>query len=261
MHRVRRPAVAGVFYPGDATELTGTVDRLLAAAWVAVKEPAPPPKVLIVPHAGFIYSGEYAAQAYARVDPDPITRVVLLGPSHRVSLDGLALPASTVFATPLGEIEVDNTGFEDLPQVVVTDAPHAQEHSLEVQLPFLQRLLGNDFELVPFSVGRARPEEVAEVLDRCWGGSETLVVVTTDLSHYYPYDTAQRLDAETVHQMVALSGPIGPDHACGAHPVNGLLHTGAARGLTTQLYAWGNSGDTAGDKERVVGYAAIGAHD
>ncbi|WP_432559616.1 AmmeMemoRadiSam system protein B [Granulicoccus sp. GXG6511] len=260
MRRVRRPAVAGLFYPGGKTDLAGTVDGLLAEGRAQAGPDPRVPKVVIVPHAGYIYSGSTAAQAYARVEPaaERITRVVMFGPSHRVALRGLALPSSSSFNTPLGDVAIGTADISDLPKVLVTDAPHAQEHSLEVQLPFLQRVLG-DFELVPFSVGVAEPDEVARVIDRCWGGPETLLVFSTDLSHYYPYDTAQRLDAETVQQMVTMTGPIDPDRACGARPVNGLLETGARRGLTTELYGWCNSGDTAGDKERVVGYAAIGA--
>lgn len=261
MRRVRRPAVAGLFYPGGEAELAGTVDGLLAEGRAQAGPESQPPKAVIVPHAGYIYSGSTAAQAYARVQPvaDRITRVVMFGPSHRVALHGLALPTSQAFNTPLGDVPVGTADVADLRRVTVQDAPHAQEHSLEVQLPFLQRVLGNDFELVPFSVGQADPDEVATVIDRCWGGPETLLVFSTDLSHYYPYETAQRLDAETVQQMVALTGPIDPSRACGARPVNGLLVTAARRGMTTELYGWCNSGDTAGDKERVVGYAAIGA--
>ena len=261
MRRVRRPAVAGLFYPGGESDLAGTVDGLLAEGRAAAGPDPSPPKAVIVPHAGYIYSGATAAQAYARVAPaaDRIKRVVMFGPSHRVALNGLAVPSVGAFRTPLGDVSVAKLDLTDLPQVVVADSPHAQEHSLEVQLPFLQRMLGDGFDIVPFSVGVAEPEEVAEVVDRCWGGPETLLVLNTNLTHDYPYETAQRLDAETVQQMVALTGPIDPDRACGARPVNGLLVSGTRRGLSTELYGWCNSGDTAGDRERVVGYAAIGA--
>lgn len=262
MRRVRRPAVAGLFYPGGEADLAGTVDGLMAEGRAQAGHAPTVPKAVVVPHAGYIYSGAVAAQAYARVEPvaDRITRVVMFGPSHRVALRGIALPSSGAFQTPLGDVPVGAANIADLPGVIIADAPHDQEHSLEVQLPFLQRMLG-DFELVPFSVGQAEPAEVAEVVDRCWGGPETLVVFSTDLSHYYPYETAQRIDAETVQQIVALTGPIDPARACGARPVNGFLVSGARRGLRTELYGWCNSGDTAGDKERVVGYAAIGAYE
>lgn len=260
MRRVRRPAVAGLFYPGGEADLAATVDGLLAEGRAEAGADAKVPKAIIVPHAGYIYSGSTAALAYARIMPaaDRISRVVMFGPSHRVALHGLSLPSSQAFNTPLGDVPVGTADIANLRRVTVGDAPHLQEHSLEVQLPFLQRVLGG-FELVPFAVGQAEPQEVAEVLDRCWGGPETLVVISTDLSHYYPYETAQRLDEETVQQMVALTGPIDPSRACGARPVNGLLVTAARRGMGTELYGWCNSGDTAGDKERVVGYAAIGA--
>ncbi|MDO5499136.1 MAG: AmmeMemoRadiSam system protein B [Propionibacteriaceae bacterium] len=263
MRRVRRPAVAGLFYPGGEADLAGTVDGLMAEGRAqAGRAAATVPKAVIVPHAGYIYSGAMAASAYARIEQaaEQITRVVMFGPSHRVALRGLALPTSQAFQTPLGDVPVGAAEVDDLPQVMVTDAPHAQEHSIEVQLPFLQRILGA-FELVPFAVGQAEPKEVAEVVDRCWGGPETLLVFSTDLSHYYAYETAQRLDEETVQQMVALTGPIEPTRACGARPVNGFLVSAAHRGLSTELYGWCNSGDTAGDKERVVGYAAIGAYE
>lgn len=261
MAKVRRAAVAGLFYPGGTAELAGAVDRLLADGQAGLDPGQAVPKAIIVPHAGYIYSGSTAAQAYARIAParDTITRVVLLGPSHRVALDGLAMSGRPAFRTPLGDVPVAAVDLDDLPQVTVADAPHAQEHSLEVQLPFLQRILGDGFEIVPFSVGMAEADDVAAVIDRCWGGPETLVVVSTDLSHYHRYETAQRLDAETVQQMVSLAGPIDPDRACGARPVNGLLVSGVRREMTTELYGWCNSGDTAGDRERVVGYAAIGA--
>lgn len=260
MRGVRRPAVAGMFYPGSAPELERVVDGFLAEATAGPSEEAAGvPKAVIVPHAGYVYSGSTAAKAYARVVPaaGTITRVIMFGPCHRVAVRGLALPRATAFRTPLGDIPIARLDLADLPQVVVSDEAHAQEHSLEVQLPFLQRALG-EFELVPFAVGQASSAEVAEVVDRCWGGPETLLVFSSDLSHYHPYDDAQRLDAETVGRMLAFDGPIDPMRACGAKPVNGLLVSAARRGLGSELLGLCNSGDTAGEKDHVVGYAAIG---
>lgn len=257
--RVRKPAVAGMFYPGYPDELARTVDRLVAEAGVGLDAPAVVPKALIVPHAGYIYSGPTAAKAYARVAgvAGSITRVVMFGPAHRVAVRGLALPQATVFRTPLGDIPIGACDVDGLPQVEFSDRAHAEEHSLEVQLPFLQRVLG-ELELVPFVVGGASAAQVAEVVDRCWGGPETLLVFSSDLSHYQPYDDARRLDSETVDRMLAFDGPIDPRRACGAHPVNGLLLAAAQRGLQSELFEVCNSGDTAGDKDRVVGYASIG---
>lgn len=255
---IRPPAVAHQFYPGDPEALTRTLDALLAAA------PAPrdkPPKVLIVPHAGYLYSGSTAAEGYAWIAGrcGQVRRVVLLGPTHRVAVRGLALPESEVFATPLGVVPLDTAAcavLSRLPQVVRSEPVHAQEHSLEVHLPFLQRLLG-DFSLVPLAVGVASPEAVAEVVDELWGGPETLIVVSTDLSHFHPYDQARRLDAGTCRDIVAGSPHLQPEQACGAFPLNGVLLAAGRRGLHAQLIACRNSGDTAGDRRRVVGYAAL----
>lgn len=257
MATIRKSAVAGTFYPAAAAELTRTVDDLLAAAGPPGQRPVP--KAVIVPHAGYIYSGSTAALAYARLAParHTITRVVMFGPTHRVAIRGLALPTAGTFRTPLGDIPIPNIDLSDLPQVVHSDVAHAQEHSLEVQLPFLQRILGH-FELFPFAVGDASPEEVAAVVDRLWGGPETLLVFSSDLSHFHPYAEAQRLDGETVARMLDFDGPIDPRRACGARPVNGLLVSAARRGLTSELLGLCNSGDTAGDPDRVVGYASIG---
>lgn len=257
---VRPPAVAGQFYPADPAELRADLRRLLYEA--APRESPPAPKALIAPHAGYVYSGPVAATAYARLAPlrDRIATVVLLGPTHRVAVDGLALPGVDRFATPLGEVDVDAeavASIVDLPQVVVSPKAHALEHALEVHLPFLVATLGR-FRLVPLAVGKASPEAVAEVLDRLWGGPDTLVVVSSDLSHYLPYATARRMDEATVRRMLAFAHDIDPHEACGAAPVNGLLLAAQRRGLGAELLDLRNSGDTAGDKSRVVGYASIG---
>jgi AmmeMemoRadiSam system protein B/AmmeMemoRadiSam system protein A len=260
--RTRPPAVAGAFYPADPESLRSEVRELLADAGDSAAAPrVDGPKALIAPHAGYIYSGPIAASAYARLAPIAglIRRVVLLGPAHRVAVRGLALPGAQVFSTPLGEIPIDEEAvarISDLPQVVVSPAAHAHEHSLEVQLPFLQSVL-QDFALVPFAVGDASVDEVAEVLDRLWGGDETLIVISSDLSHYLPYATACRVDRVTIDKVLALSPELDHQQACGATPINGLLRVASARGLVPHLEDLRNSGDTAGDRDRVVGYAAV----
>lgn len=258
MINTRPPAVAGTFYPGDAKVLAATVDRFLAGA---KPEPSLHPKALIAPHAGYVYSGAMAAEAYATLAPcaDQIHRVILLGPTHRVAVDGIALPEAETFATPLGSIRLDAqaiASIADLPQVVFSDHVHAFEHSLEVHLPFLQRVLGN-FTLVPLAVGHTTPEAVAEVLDTLWGGPETLIVVSSDLSHFLPYATAQQVDSDTCRHILQGDIHIHPEQACGAYPINGLLLAARQHGLTPALLGLCNSGDTAGDRNRVVGYASF----
>ncbi len=262
MFAVRQPAVAGSFYPGHAATLSATVTRLLGQA--RAQPPAtdsPPPKALIVPHAGYIYSGSTAAQGFAALDPirDTIARVVLLGPAHHVGVRGLALSGADAFATPLGEVRLDHrlqAQLSLLEQVVTSPQAHVWEHSLEVQLPFLQACL-DDFALVPLVVGAATPTEVAEVLEAAWGGPETLILISSDLSHYLPYARAQAMDRETVNQILALEWPLADGSACGARGVNGLLVAARAHGLQPRLLGMCNSGDTAGDRNRVVGYAAV----
>lgn len=260
MASIRQPAVAGMFYPADAAELHKMISAFLADA-----EPGESggkrPKAIIAPHAGYVYSGPIAASVYARLKQasETITRVVLLGPSHRVPLIGLALPEADAFLTPLGKIPLDKTAMreiENLPQVKRLDAAHTMEHSLEVQLPFLQQMLGN-FQLVPLVVGDATPEQVAEVLDALWGGEETLIVISSDLSHYHDYDTAKRMDGETSKAIEALAPErIGYDQACGRNGVNGLLTLARRRGLHAETVDLRNSGDTAGPRDQVVGYGA-----
>lgn len=261
MHAVRQPAVAGAFYPSQATTLLRDVRAMLTQAMGQIDAHAAIPKAIIVPHAGYIYSGSTAALAYARVAAarHSIRRVMLLGPAHRVPVRGLALPEDNYLATPLGELEVDQAAVAQLvglPQVVVSRAVHAQEHALEVQLPFLQAVL-DDFKLVPLVVGDASPEEVAEVLDLLWGGPETLLVISSDLSHYLPYRTAQQVDSITTQAILRLDATLTHQHACGGTPINGLLLAARPHGLQPMLLGQCNSGDTAGDKNRVVGYAAV----
>ncbi len=264
MLAVRPPAVAGAFYPGQRSALSCDVTSLLARAQQQARpgEPMlPTPKALIVPHAGYVYSGAIAARAYARLAAGrpTIHRVVLLGPAHRVAVRGLALPGVDVFETPLGAVEIDRQAVARivaLPQVRVNRLAHAQEHSLEVQLPFLQSVL-DDFTLVPLAVGDATPLEVAQVLELLWGGPETLIVVSSDLSHYLPYRAAQASDVATVQTMLDLGSTLTHQQACGGICINGLMLAARRHHLQATLLGLCNSGDTAGDKTRVVGYAAL----
>ncbi len=256
---IRPPVVAGMFYPGAPAVLADEIDSLLAAV-----PPAPTfgqPKVLICPHAGYVYSGPIAASAFALLAPFAarIRRVVLLGPCHRVAVRGLAVPDATSFATPLGTIPLDQQAISaalKLPQVIRHAGAHAAEHSLEVQLPFLQQVL-DDFSLVPFAVGYATPDEVAEVIELLWGGPETLIVISSDLSHYHPYADAQHRDRHTVEAITHLRLLVDHEQACGATPINGLIEVAQRRGLQPHLLDLRNSGDTSGDKSRVVGYASF----
>lgn len=258
---VRPAAVAGMFYPGAASALAADVDLRLHLAGAGRAPAGPVPKLLLVPHAGYVYSGPVAASAYATLAParGRVRRVVLLGPTHRVALHGLALPGCAAFETPLGRVAIDRAAMQSLvglPQVGVSDAAHAQEHSLEVQLPFLQRVLG-EFALVPIAVGRATLEEVAQVIERLWGGSETLIVISSDLSHYLPYDEAQARDGATIARVLALDPMLETSQACGAAPLAGALLCARRHGHAATLLDLRNSGDTAGDRSRVVGYAAV----
>ena len=259
MASTRPAAVAGSFYPRSAPALRAAITGLLPAA---VDPVLTPPKVLIVPHAGLAYSGPIAGTAYATLTAVAalIRRVVLLGPAHRVWLQGLAVPSAAAFATPLGVVPVDRaavTAALALPGVVTDDEAHAAEHSLEVQLPFLQVVLG-EFALAPLVVGEAAPEVVAQVIAALWGGAETLVVVSSDLCHYHDYDTANARDRETVAAIEGLEpAALGRDSACGRRPLQGLLLVARQRGLRLQCLDRRNSGDTAGPRERVVGYAAF----
>ncbi|MBU1394714.1 MAG: AmmeMemoRadiSam system protein B, partial [Gammaproteobacteria bacterium] len=259
MPAIRPAAVAGMFYPDNPAVLRQTLADLLANAPAADAPHAP--KALIVPHAGYIYSGAVAASAYARLAElrGRISRVVLLGPTHRVYVRGLALPGVERFATPLGEIQLDREamqGIADLPQVTTSTAAHQMEHSLEVQLPFLQQVLG-DFLLLPLAVGEATADEVAAVLEQVWGGDETLIVISSDLSHFLPDALARKVDGATVDAILALDPHLSHEQACGATPVNGLLLAARRHGLHPMALDVRNSSDTAGDPEQVVGYAAF----
>ena len=254
---IRAPAVAGLFYPANPAALAANVDSMLAAARTAPLVP----KALIVPHAGYVYSGPVAASAYALLRPlaGAIRRVVLFGPAHRVPVAELAASPATAFETPLGRIAVDTTAIAAaamLPQVRISDEAHLDEHSLEVQLPFLQSLL-DEFTIAPFVVGGASGRQVAEVMELLWGGSDTLIVVSSDLSHYLPYPMAQQIDGATIDTVLSLRPLAHHEQACGAASINGLVEAARRHHLAPRLLDLRNSGDTAGDKARVVGYAAL----
>lgn len=259
MRTVRQPAVAGRFYPGRPADLESMLAGLFAATEPG--NPALRPKALIVPHAGYIYSGPTAAIGYRHLEPlaGSVTRVVVIGPAHYLGFTGVALATVDAFATPLGEVRIDHSLDADLlrlGQVIVADAAHAPEHSVEVQLPFLQRVLPQA-AVVPILVGEASGEDVADVIEACWGGPQTVIVISSDLSHYLPYAEADTTDADTVNRILRLHGPLPDRRACGARGINGLLIAAQAHDLRPVLLDRRNSGDTAGDRERVVGYAAI----
>lgn len=265
---IRPAAVAGMFYPSSKTELEQMVSALLARTEELsnkTNEKNVRPKAIIVPHAGYVYSGETAAKVYARLKPfaDSIKRVVLLGPAHRVGFYGIAAPAATHFETPLGDIPLDQEAMQralKIEGVFTLDEAHQQEHSLEVQLPFLQQILGN-FTLAPFVVGDAPDELTARLLSELWGDDKTLIVISSDLSHFLDYATATQRDAQTAAHIESFEGEkIGPHEACGYHPVRGLLRVARQKDLAIERIALCNSGDTAGDKSRVVGYASYLLH-
>jgi AmmeMemoRadiSam system protein B len=256
--RVRPPAVAGRFYPADPAELCDLVDRLLDEV---CGQPRPvPPAAVVAPHAGYRYSGAVAATAYAHLAAarDPVARVVLLGPAHSCPLDGMAVPAVDALATPLGSVDVDDdarTVAAALPDVAVDDRPHDGEHSLETQLPFLQRVLGPEVAVLPVLVGRTQPESVAAVLTAV---DVALAVVSTDLSHHLDERSARERDRRTADAVLARdAAALRPDDACGHHPLRGLLHHAAERCWTVELLRLATSADSGAGRARVVGYGAF----
>ncbi len=253
---VRPAAVAGSFYPSSKHALVELVDRLLSQA---TTQPGGAPKALVVPHAGYVYSGPIAASAYAQWrGVERPARVVLLGPAHYVGLRGLALPDAQALETPLGQVRIDPIASSL--GVPVSSLVHAREHSLEVQLPFLQALFGGDLTLVPIAVGHADRHEVARVLDAAWEGSH--ILISSDLSHFLPWAEARALDAKTARSIVALDGDaIEDDQACGNAPLRGFLDVAKRRGLSGRQLDLRTSGDTAGDRARVVGYGAFAFHE
>ncbi|MFZ2624079.1 MAG: AmmeMemoRadiSam system protein B [Propionibacterium sp.] len=260
----RPAAVAGSFYPADPKTLASTVRGLLDAVTPATCEFDPARiKALVVPHAGYVYSGSTAAGGYSLLRGRAISRVVVLGPTHRVAVRGIALPGCEAFGTPLGPLALD-AGLVDavstLPGVSTRPDVHADEHSLEVQLPFVQ-LLFPKASILPVAVGEVDARTVAALLDAVWGGPETLLVVSSDLSHFHTWEQARSIDATTIGQILALDARIRPDQACGCRPLNGLLRAAVDHDLTPSLVAARNSGDTAGDRSRVVGYASFAFED
>jgi AmmeMemoRadiSam system protein B len=259
--RTRPAAVAGLFYTDVPGDLAAEVHQLLEAASEQRALARPPTKAIIAPHAGYRYSGPVAASAYACLTElrHVVTRVVLMGPAHRVWVEGMATVSAEAFATPLGPVPVDRGAIAeviDLPQVVVDDAVHAQEHSLEVHLPFLCARLER-FAIVPLAVGGATAQDVAEVLERLWGGPETLIVVSSDLSHHHDDETARRMDAQTTAAIEALEpDAITPEGACGAGSIRGLLIQAQRHGLSAETADLRNSGDTSGARDQVVGYGS-----
>jgi AmmeMemoRadiSam system protein B len=259
--RTRAAAVAGYFYDANPGRLKHDVNQLLGSNSVTSEAF---PEALIVPHAGYVYSGSTAACAYRQllVDPDQVTRVLLLGPAHRVYVEGMAIPSVDRFATPLGEIMLDREGLSQigtLPAVRVNDEAHREEHSLEVQLPFLQTVL-NDFSLIPVVIGGASAAQVAAVIDALAGAEPMLVVVSSDLSHFLDYEEAQRIDADTCDLILNKATSLRGEQACGAAAINGLMASAWSRKLSVSLLQACNSGDTAGQRDRVVGYAAFSLH-
>jgi MEMO1 family protein len=260
MSRLRPPAVAGIFYPADADELRHSVARFIDSCPKSAE--ARRPKALIVPHAGYPYSGAVAGCAYRLLrdtGASGVRHVVLLGPSHREPLRGLAVPGVDGFATPLGVVPIDTAGRQRLRELGlagITDAPHATEHSLEVQLPFLQCVL-EDFDLLPIAAGLAPTDLVSRALEATWDGPDTLVVISTDLSHYHTSEEARQLDGSTTSAILERRSDVSDEQACGSRGVNGLMHVARRLGLSVKLLDQRNSGDTAGDRSRVVGYGSF----
>jgi len=256
---VRPSSAAGLYYPGEADGLRRAVQTLLGSSG---KTAGRLPKALVVPHAGYAYSGAVAASAFRTLASDAaaaIRHVVLLGPSHRVKMHGLAMPSCDYFATPFGQVRINDQGrrhLRELGLAGIADAPHALEHSFEVQLPFLQTVL-QDFDLLPIAVGLAPPEQVGRALDAAWGGPETLVVVSSDLSHHHTHVEAQALDQQTAMRILERRSDLSAAQACGADSINGLLEVARRRGLEVELLDRRTSGDTAGDSQRVVGYGSF----
>jgi AmmeMemoRadiSam system protein B len=253
---VRAPAVAGSFYPASPGELGATIDRLLAA--VSVTANAQCPKALIVPHAGYVYSGPIAASAFARIraHAERIQRIVLVGPSHRVYIEGLVSPGAMLLRTPLGDIKIDGAAQE----FPANPTAHAREHSLEVMLPFLQRIVPHA-TIVPLCGTRAKPEIVGSALEQLWGGPETLIVISSDLSHYLPYAEGRRVDEQTCARIAALDPSIEGEQACGSIGINGLIWVAKRKQLRIELIDLRSSGDTAGSRDEVVGYAAFAVYE
>ena len=267
---IRPPAVAGSFYPADADILRSEIDGLIGAALhTDIVQNKAIPKAIIVPHAGLMFSGSLAALGFATVRAlkDTIKRILIIGPAHRMAFQGIALAKADGFATPLGNLRCDLGALQSalaLPQVQILDDAHRLEHGLEIELPFIQRLFGEktDIGIVPLLVGRCSPRQVHEVIEALWGGPETLIVISSDLSHFHDYDTAKSMDNHTRAMIEALDAEnIGSNDACGALPVGGMLLSARKRGMQIKTLGMRNSGDVTGDKSRVVGYGAWAIYD
>ena len=258
MMSIRSTAVAGTFYPNNPNELHTDVEGLLKHAEGSPEQP----KAIIAPHAGYIYSGPIAARAFASIYKQypTINRIVLMGPAHRVAFQGVAASSSDYFATPLGEVPVDHASLQPCIEngiVKYFDSAHEQEHCLEVQLPFLQEVFDQFFEIIPLLVGDAESSQVGNVLRALWGGAETLIVISSDLSHYHDYETAKKIDSRTTALIEQFQGEqLDYDSACGRLPIQGLLLVAKEQGLHCKTLDQRNSGDTAGPHDRVVGYGA-----
>jgi AmmeMemoRadiSam system protein B len=246
---VRPAAVAGSFYPASKSELSGLIDRLIDGA-----KPGPAAKALVVPHAGYAYSGPIAASGFARVSSST-RRVVLIGPAHRVFVRGMVSPGADRLETPLGEVEVDTDALASI-DIAADPEAHAREHSLEVELPFIQRV-APDANVVPIAVSNATAEQVGRVIEALWGGPETVIVISSDLSHYHPYDDGRARDRQTVSRILAHDVDVAGEDACGCTGLNGLAWALRRKHVTAELLDLRSSGDTAGSRDAVVGYAAI----
>ena len=256
---LRSAAVADLFYPGNSKDLEALISRTLKEATAALPASLGNLKAVIVPHAGYIYSAQTAAFAFASIIPKDIHRVVLLGPSHRVAFYGMAVPGCDAFETPLGQIQIDHELREralTYADVQTNDAAHAQEHSLEVQLPFLQTVL-DQFTLLPICIGSVEADAVAEVIESFWYDDATLIVISSDLSHFHSYQEANTIDQLSIDMILQQQSGLSHEQACGATGINALLIVANRHHLKTQLLDYRNSGDSGGDKERVVGYASI----
>jgi AmmeMemoRadiSam system protein B len=255
---VRKAAVAGTFYPGTREELDRVLDALLAEAALRCPTADACPKAIVAPHAGYVYSGPVAASAFARFAPfaSAIERVVVIGPAHRVHVEGVVSPGAAKLETPLGTLEVDVAALSRAPDVAADARAHAREHSVEVELPFVQKVAPRA-KVVPLAVGHARADDVARTLEALWGGPETVVVVSSDLSHYLPYEMGQELDRATVARILSFDARISGEEACGAAGINGLLRVAQAKHMRAELVDLRSSGDTAGTRDEVVGYGAF----
>ncbi|MGI2261176.1 AmmeMemoRadiSam system protein B [Shewanella sp. GXUN23E] len=255
MIKVRPTAVAGRFYHSDAATLRAELD-----GWLEPLPADPSIRAIVVPHAGYQFSGKVAAQAYRyiRALGERVRRVILVGPAHTMAFDGLALPSADLFVTPLGNVEIDKSlvaKLRDEPKVTVYDLPHAKEHCLEVQLPFLQQALGQ-FSLLPLLYSRVTPWYLEEMMAKVWDPADTLLVISSDLSHYHEYDEACGLDARSMAMIEEGVPRLTPQQACGATGINALLHLAQHRGWQFERLDYQNSGDTGGNKQRVVGYVS-----